>query len=95
MTATPRPLRRLRCALALLAVLTAMLIAGACRAEALARTVAALAAVGCLVAWLVLLDVEGRTAARLEARAHRRAAHRRHGRSVRSRPPSGPTRRVA
>ncbi|WP_407909783.1 hypothetical protein [Lysobacter claricitrinus] len=96
MTATPRPLRRLRRGLALLAVLTAMLIAAACRFEAAGRAVAAVAAVGCLAAWLALLEFEGRAAERLEARSHRRGIAHRHGRSSsRARPANGPRRRIA
>ncbi|GAB2522241.1 hypothetical protein [Lysobacter humi (ex Lee et al. 2017)] len=64
---TPRrQLRRIRTLLALLAGATAILIAAACRLESTARAFAALATVGCLVAWAAMLEVEGRIAERVE-----------------------------
>jgi hypothetical protein len=88
MPATPRPVRRLRRALVLVGTATVLLIAAACRLEAIGRVMAALAALACLVAWSVLLDAEGRACDRLEARTHRRAATRKAGRNSRSRPAS-------
>lgn len=70
--APSRRLRRLRRWLALLAMATAFLIAAACRFEAVARAVAALGAVACLVAWVIVLDVEGRLADRVEQRGSKR-----------------------
>ena len=72
----PRPLRRLRRALVLVGALAAVLMLVATRLEALARTLAAVAAFACLVAWLVLLESEGRAAERLETRARRRIGRR-------------------
>lgn len=65
-TTPRRQLRRIRALLALLAGATAVLIAAACRFESTARALAALATVGCLVAWAAMLEVEGRIAERLE-----------------------------
>lgn len=70
--APSRRLRRLRRWLALLALATAFLIAAACRFEAAARAVAALGAVACLVAWVIVLDLEGRLAERVEQRGSKR-----------------------
>lgn len=70
--APSRRLRRLRRCLALLAAMTAILIAAACRLEALGRATAALAAVACLVAWVFVLEAEGRLAERVEQRATKR-----------------------
>jgi hypothetical protein len=94
MPATPRPLRRLRRALVLVGIVTVLLIAAACRLEAVGRLVAALAALACLVAWSVLLDAEGRACERLETRSHRRIATRKPGRAARARP-AGRRRRAA
>lgn len=69
MTAPPSPrrqLRRIRAVLALLAGATAILIAAVCRLESTARAFAALATLGCLVAWAVMLEIEGRIAERVE-----------------------------
>ena len=84
-----RRLRRLRTLLALLAAATALLIAAACRFESTARAVAAIAALGCLVAWVFILEAEGRLADRLERRGPRRrgAWARRAPRSIARRQP--------
>lgn len=95
MAAAPRPLRRLRRALALLATLTAVLIAAACRFETVGRAIAAIGAAGCLVAWLTLLELEGRAAERFETRSHRRGTAGRHGRSPSRGRTSKPGRRRA
>jgi hypothetical protein len=84
----PRPLRRLRRALVLVGILTALVITAACRLEALGRVVAALAALACLAVWSMLLEAEGRACDRLETRAHRRISARRAGHAVRPRPSS-------
>lgn len=73
-----RRLRRLRRALAFLAAVTALLVAVACRLESTGRAVAAIAALGCLIAWLVVLETEGRVADRLERRGQRRRTLPRH-----------------
>lgn len=74
--AMSHPLHRLRRLLALVAVLTAILIAAVCRLEAVGRAIAAIGVAACLVAWLTLLEAEARAAERLEARSHRRGAAR-------------------
>lgn len=84
----PRPLRRLRRALVLVGILTAVLITAACRLDAMARIIAAIGALACLAAWSILLDAEGRACDRLEARAHRRVSARRPARTARTRPSS-------
>lgn len=92
--APPRPLRRLRRALVLVGMLTVLLIAAACRLEAVGRIAAALAALACLAAWSMLLDAEGRACERLDVRMHRRGASRTPVRALRPRP-SRRHRRVA
>lgn len=67
-----RRLRRLRGVLVLLAAATALLAAAAFRLESTARGVAAVGALACLVAWLVVLEAEGRMADGLERRGARR-----------------------
>lgn len=69
-----RLLRRIRRALAAVAGLTLILIVAACRLGATSRLLAAAGVVACLVAWVLLLDVEGRLADRLERRGNRRVA---------------------
>ena len=76
-SATPRPLRRLRRALALLATVTALLIAAACRLETVGRAAAAIGALACLAVWVVVLELDGRASDRLDGRGPRRAAARR------------------
>ena len=71
-TASHRKLRRLRGLLTLLAAGTALSVAMAARLESTARAVAAIAALGCVVGWLVVLEAEGRMAERLERRGMRR-----------------------
>lgn len=96
MSTTPRPLRRLRRALAMLGALTVLLVAAAVRLESAGRAVAAVAAFACLVAWMVLLEREGRTADRLDAHAHRRTALQRPTRAAsRPRPAGRRDRRAA
>ena len=87
MSTTPRPLRRLRRVLTLLAGFTVLSIAAAFRLEAAGRAIAAVAALAGLVAWLAVLEQEGRTADRLESRSAPKAAARRHVRRVRARRP--------
>ncbi|HEY4581601.1 MAG TPA: hypothetical protein VIG88_01860 [Lysobacter sp.] len=89
------PLHRLRRLLALVAALTAALIAAACHFQSLRRALAVLAAGACIVAWLALLEAEARAAERLETRARRRLPHRPSPR-VSARPvPAGRRRRRA
>lgn len=69
-----RRLRRLRGVLGLLATATALLVVAASRLESTGRALAAIGALGCLVAWLVVLDLEGRVADSVERRSLRRRA---------------------
>lgn len=77
-----RRLRRLRSILALLGIATALLVAAACRLEATARIAAVAGVAVCLVAWVFVLDAEGRLAERVESRLPRRRG-----------PPPGPVAR--
>ncbi|TCZ88086.1 hypothetical protein [Lysobacter sp. N42] len=89
-----RRLRRLRGLLALLAVATALFVAAATRLESGARGIAAVGALGCVIAWLVVLEAEGRIAERLERRGLRRRGAR--GRvAQRSAARRAPSRRAA
>lgn len=83
--ASNRRLRRLRGLLGLLAAATALCVVLASKLESTGRAVAAIGALAGLVAWLVVLDIEGRMADRLERRPVRRrlAARRGHHRSER------------
>lgn len=72
-TSPARRLRRLRAALGLVAALTALLIAAACRLESIGRGAAAVGVLACLATWVVLLDLEGRLAERIERREPRRS----------------------
>lgn len=75
-TPTQRRLRRLRGLLVFLAASTALLVAAAARLDSVARGAAAVAALACVIAWLVVLEAEGRVADRLEHRVpRRRLAH--------------------
>jgi len=85
-THPPRPLRRLRRSLLTVGLLTAVLIAAACRLEAVGRVAASIAAIGCLALWCALLDAEGRACERLEARSHRRSGLQASARHPRPRP---------
>ncbi|MFZ5657123.1 MAG: hypothetical protein ACOY37_08740 [Pseudomonadota bacterium] len=71
-----RRLRRLRGLLALLAVATALFVTAATRLESTARGIAAVGALGCVIAWLAVLEAEGRIAERLERRGLRRRSSR-------------------
>lgn len=76
--------------LAGVAATTALLIVAACRLEAMARIAAVGGVLLCLVAWVVLLEFEGRAAAQLEDRLRRRPAARRNPvRRAGSRSPDG------
>lgn len=70
--ASQRRLRRLRGLLALLAAAATLCIAAASRLDSTARGIAAVGALACVVAWLVVLEAEGRIAERLERRGGRR-----------------------
>ena len=82
----PRPIRRLRRALVIVAALTGLLIAAACRLDAAPRVAASIGAVAGLALWCMLLEAEGRACDRLEARGHRRTGARTSSRSLRTRP---------
>lgn len=73
-TASARRLRRLRGLLGVLAAATALCVMAAARLESTGRALAAIGALGCVVAWLVLLEVEGRLAESVERRGLRRGA---------------------
>lgn len=70
--ASTRRLRRLRGLLAFLAAATALCVVAAVRLESTGRAVAAICALGGLVGWLVVLDLEGRVAENVERRTLRR-----------------------
>ncbi len=76
MSRTPsiRRLRRLRGVLGALAAAAALCVMAATRMESTGRALAAIGAVGCVIAWLVLLDIEGRLADSVERRGLRRGA---------------------
>ncbi|WP_133479937.1 hypothetical protein [Cognatilysobacter segetis] len=85
-TPPPRPIRRLRRCLVWVGILTALLIAAACRLDTAGRVIASIGAVAGLALWCALLDAEGRACERLEARSHRRSGSRSTARSARPRP---------
>lgn len=69
-----RRLRRIRGVLGFLATATVVFVAAASRLDSTGRALAAIGALGCLVAWLVVLDMEGRLADSVERRSLRRRA---------------------
>lgn len=73
-TSSIRRLRRLRGVLGALAAAAALCVMAATRLESTGRALAAIGALGCVVAWLVLLEVEGRLADSVERRGLRRGA---------------------
>jgi hypothetical protein len=90
-----RKLRHLRALLALLATGTAFSIVMAARFESTVRAVAAVAALACVVAWLLVLEAEGRMAERLERRGTRRRLGLASRPAARATPRREPARRVA
>lgn len=90
-----RRLKRLRALLALLGSGAALCVAAALRFDSTARGIAAVGALACVIAWLVVLEAEGRMADNLERRHPRRLRAARPKSTLRPATPREPRRRAA